>query len=269
MKCVVFGAGGRMGTRVVVSVLADPTLTLHAAVEHAGSRFVGADAGEVAGAGKAGVVIGHDRTGALRGADVAIDFTEPAASVQNTMAAAARGVPIVVATTGHSPEQKEQIAEAAHKVPVVFSPNLSVGVNLLFALLPRIARVLGEDYDIEVIETHHRMKKDAPSGTAMRLGEVLAEARGWKLDEVARYERKGLIGERPTRQIGMQTLRCGDVVGEHTVYFAGIGERVEVTHRASSRDTFARGAVRAAKWLPGRPPGLYDMLDVLGLRGDA
>jgi 4-hydroxy-tetrahydrodipicolinate reductase len=268
MKCVVFGAAGRMGQRVVAALHAEG-LTLHGAVERAGSPHLGRDAGEIVGIGRIGVEIGHDRMGALRGADVGIDFTEPEASVQNAQAAAAAGVPIVVATTGHSAEHREAIARAAQRVAVVLSPNMSVGVNLLFAVLPRIARTLGEDYDIEVLEAHHRLKKDAPSGTALRIGELLAGAMGWKLEDVARYERRGMVGERPRKEIGMQTLRCGDVVGEHTVYFSTAGERLEVTHRASSRDTFARGAVRAARWLPGKAPGLYDMLDVLGLKGAA
>jgi 4-hydroxy-tetrahydrodipicolinate reductase len=265
VNCVIFGAAGRMGLRLSAMVHADEVLRLHAAVDRAGSPHLGSDVGELAGVGKVGVPVTADRVAALRGAQVAIDFTEPSASVQNALAAAAARVPVVVATTGQTPEEREQIREAATRVPVVFSPNMSIGVNLLFAILPEIARTLGEEYDIEVIEAHHRMKKDAPSGTALRLAEVLAGARGWKLEDVGRTERRGNIGERPRREIGLQTVRGGDIVGEHTVIFAGIGERVEVTHRASSRDTFARGAVRAARWLPGKPPGLYDMLDVLGL----
>lgn len=265
MKCVVFGAAGRMGRQVVAAIQAETDLTLHAAVEHAGSPFLGADAGELAGVGRLGVGVSTDRIGALRGADVAIDFTEPLASVQNVQAAGARGVPIVVGTTGHSPEEREQIRAVAARVPLVFSPNLSVGMNLLFAILPRIARTLGEEYDIEVVEMHHRLKKDAPSGTALKLGGVLAGAMGCKLEEVGRFERRGVIGERPPKEIGMQTLRGGDVVGDHTVHFAAVGERLEVTHRATSRYTFARGAVRAARWLPGKPAGVYEMQDVLGL----
>jgi 4-hydroxy-tetrahydrodipicolinate reductase len=268
MKCVVFGAAGRMGRQVVAAIQTEPDLSLHAAVERAGNPLLGTDAGEVAGVGRLGVAITPDRIGALRAAEVAIDFTEPLASVQNVQAAGARGVPIVVGTTGHTAEQSEQIRAVATRVPIVFSPNLSVGMNLLFALLPRIARALGEEYDIEVVEMHHRLKRDAPSGTALKIGELLASARGWKLDEVGRFERRGVIGERPPQQIGVQSLRAGDVVGDHTVYFATVGERLEVTHRATSRFPFARGAVRAARWLPGQAPGLYEMQDVLGL-GDA
>ena len=267
LRVAVFGAAGKMGQRVVAA-LREAGLDLHAAIDRASSPALGVDAGVLAGGSALGVVITADLQ-AARGADVAIDFTEPSASLDNADACAFLGLPIVVATTGHNAEQKVHLAAVGAKIPMVFAPNMSVGMNMLFAVLPMIAQTLGEEYDIEVLESHHRHKKDAPSGTAHRLGELLASAMGWPYDDVARYERHGLIGDRPRREIGMQTLRVGDVVGDHTVTFGTVGERVEITHRASSRDTFAKGAVRAAAWLHGKPAGQYDMQDVLGLRGVA
>lgn len=269
---VVFGAGGKMGQRVTAAA-SDAGLKVHAGLERAGSPSLGVDVGVLAGVGALGVVVTSDVSAALSGSGaqgsstrVAIDFTEAAASIANAELCAAAGVPVVVATTGHSAAQKARLAELSARVAIVFAPNMSVGMNLLFAVLPKIAATLGEEYDIEVVEAHHRLKKDAPSGTALKLGEVLAQGMGWAYDDVAKYERHGITGERPRREIGMQTVRAGDIVGDHTVYFGAVGERIEITHRASSRDTFARGSVRAARWLAGRGPGLYDMLDVLGLR---
>ncbi|HEB76676.1 MAG TPA: 4-hydroxy-tetrahydrodipicolinate reductase, partial [Nitrospirae bacterium] len=187
-------------------------------------------------------------------------------TIQNLRAASEKGKAMVIGTTGFSKEDLQEISALVRSIPCVMAPNMSVGVNLLFKVLRDVATVLGDDYDIEIIEAHHRMKKDAPSGTAIRLAEVVAGALGRNLDEVAIYARKGLIGERGRKEIGIQTVRGGDIVGEHTVMFAGTGERIEIVHRASSRDTFAAGAVRAALWVYGRSAGLYDMLDVLGLK---
>jgi len=198
--------------------------------------------------------------------DVAIDFTSHAASMQHLQTAVQLKKPIVIGSTGFSAEEMEKIRSMAQCVPCVLAPNMSVGVNVLFKVLKTVAEILGDDYDVEIVEAHHHLKKDAPSGTAMKMAQIIAEALGRDLDKVGVYERKGLIGERSRTEIGIQTLRAGDIVGEHTVMFGAVGERLELVHRAHSRDNFARGAIRAAKWVVGQPPGLYDMQDVLGLR---
>jgi 4-hydroxy-tetrahydrodipicolinate reductase len=253
---------GRALVRAVVA--AGPEAKLTAATERASSAALGHDAGVVSTGQALGVHIeaGVPATGA---ADVWIDFTVPIATVGYTEAAVAAGAALVIGTTGLSAEDKGAIERAAKKIPVVFAANYSVGVNVMLKLIADAAQTLGPAYDLEIVETHHRAKRDAPSGTALRLAEALAEATGRNLDVDARYERRGDIGPRPASQIGLQTLRGGDVVGDHTVHFMGLGDRLEITHRASSRDTFAAGAVRAAMWLAGRPAGLYDMRSVLGL----
>ena len=263
---VVCGAMGRMG-RAILAVLRERPygLALAGAVEASGHPLSGQDAFEAAGVGKAGVPVTDDLAGALAGADVAIDFTSAEGSVRNVETAAAAGKAIVVGSTGISPEQSARIRAAASKVAVVLSPNMSVGVNLMFRVAADVARVLGEEYDVEIVETHHRFKKDAPSGTAVKLADCVAGALGRKMGEVGVYGRQGMVGERPRKEIGVFAVRAGDVVGEHTLVFGGIGERFEITHRAHSRDTFARGAVRAAAWVLGKPAGLYDMAAVLGL----
>lgn len=266
-RVVVTGAAGRMGTQIIRLVAATPGLTLGGAVERAGSPALGKDAGALAGLEPLGVAVVDDLTKALDGADVVIDFTSHEASVRHAGLCAAKGVALVIGSTGFTPEAKAAVAEAARRVPVVLSPNMSVGVNVVFELVRQAARVLGDGYDVEVVEIHHKHKRDAPSGTAVRLAEVAAEALGRNPADALAYSRHGIVGERPPWQIGVQTLRGGDVVGEHTVLFCGEGERVEITHRATSREQFARGAVRAAAWLAGKPAGLYDMSDVLGLRG--
>lgn len=265
---VVCGAMGRMG-RAILAVLAGRPegLTLSGAVEMAGHPLLGADAFEAAGVGKAGVPLTADFAAAIASGAVAIDFTAASVSVVNVASAAAAGRPIVVGSTGLSDEQKKVVVEASKKVPVVFSPNMSVGVNLMFKVAADVARVLGDDYDVEIVETHHRFKKDAPSGTAVRLADVVAEALGRSMKDVGKYGRCGDEGERPRKEIGVFAMRAGDVVGDHTITFGGLGERLEITHKAHSRDTFARGAVRAAAWVVDKPKGLYDMQDVLGLRG--
>ncbi|GAB4363075.1 MAG: 4-hydroxy-tetrahydrodipicolinate reductase [Deltaproteobacteria bacterium] len=265
-KVAVCGAMGRMG-KAVLSVLSGSPhgFSLAAAVESPGHPLLGQDAFEAAGAGRAGVPVTSDFAAALAGAEVAIDFTRPEAAVSHAREAAASGRPIVIGTTGLTPEQTGEIREAARRIACVLSPNMSVGVNLMFKVAADVARALGEEFDVEIVEVHHRFKKDSPSGTAVRLADAVAGALGRRMEEAGVYGRRGMVGERPRKEIGVFAVRAGDVVGEHTVIFGGIGERFEITHRAHSRDTFARGAVRAAAWVLGRPAGLYDMNAVLGL----
>ncbi len=260
----VIGVGGRMGRMLVQAVQsAQGQCRLVAASERSDSEWIGQDAGEVAGVGRLGVAImGHSAQ--LFAPDrVVIDFTQPKATLSHLGAAVAVGSPLVIGTTGFDAAGRARIAEAAQRIPIVFAPNFSIGVNLMFRVVADVARVLEESYDIEIIEAHHRHKVDAPSGTALGLGRAIAEAIGRDLDAVAVYGREGVTGERDRRTIGFSTIRGGDIVGDHTVLFAGDGERLEITHRAASRMTFAKGAVRAAIWVSGRPPGLYDMGDVL------
>ncbi len=263
----VIGASGRMGRAILAALKDNPYgLTLAAAVEAPGHPLKGADAWEAAGIGRAGVAITDDAAQALARSDIAIDFTGAETSAGHARAAARAGRGIVIGSTGLDAGQKAAVAEAASEVPVVLAPNMSVGVNLMFKVAADVARVLGDAYDVEIVETHHRFKKDAPSGTAVRLAEAVAGALGRDLERDGVFGRKGLVGERGRREIGVFAVRAGDVVGEHTLVFGGLGERFEITHRAHSRDTFARGAVRAAAWLVGKPPGLYDMAAVLGLK---
>lgn len=264
LNVVIAGSSGRMGRALLESVAQAPDLRLHAALERPGSPFLGKDAGELIGAPN-GVVITDRAESALAGADAVVDFTRPEGTLEYVRLARSLGVAAVIGTTGFSDEQKLEIAAAAQDIPIVMAPNFSVGVNVALKLLDLAARALGEGYDVEIIEAHHRHKVDAPSGTALRMGEVVAEALGRDLSTCAVYGREGVTGERDPSTIGFATVRGGDVVGDHTVMFAGIGERVEVTHKASSRATFAQGALRAARFLSGRPPALYDMQDVLGL----
>jgi 4-hydroxy-tetrahydrodipicolinate reductase len=266
-RVAVIGAAGRMGRALIRAVTENPDAQLAAAIERPGSAELGVDAGILAGVAPLGVALAAERPDAGQ-ADVWIDFSAPAASVANAQAAATAGARLVVGTTGLGAADKEVIAAAARRIPLVLAPNTSVGVTVLLRIVGEVARALGPGYDLEIVETHHRAKRDAPSGTALRLAEALAEATGRDLAQTARTARQGDIGPRTDDEIGIQTVRGGDVVGDHTVHFLGLGERIELTHRASSRDTFARGAVRAALWLaqPGRAPGLYDMRDVLGLR---
>jgi 4-hydroxy-tetrahydrodipicolinate reductase len=198
--------------------------------------------------------------------DVAIDVSQPQGSLAIAASCAKDGIPLVIGTTGHSTDQLDQLRADAARIAVLLTPNFSVGVNLLFWLTRKTSEILGPEYDAEIVEMHHRLKKDSPSGTAKRLGEIIAETRSLQFDKAGRHGRKGLMGERARNEIGVHALRGGDIVGEHTVYFAGTGERIELTHRASSRDTFAKGALRAADWLLGKPAGWYEMRDVLGLR---
>ena len=265
MKIVIAGATGRMGKTLLEAVAGAPDLRLHAALDRPGCPLLGRDAGELVGA-SLGVAIVDDPERALEGADVLIDFTRPEATLAHMAVCRAKGVALVIGTTGFDAAGKAAITEAAAETPVVFAPNMSVGVNLALRLLDMAARVLNEGFDIEIVEAHHRHKIDAPSGTALAMGRVVAEALGRDLADCAVYGREGVTGERDRQTIGFATIRAGDIVGEHTVLFADAGERIEITHRASSRMTFARGAARAAAWLAGQAPGLYDMQDVLGLR---
>ena len=266
IRVAVAGAGGRMGRTLVQAVTQADGLVLGAATEQPGSSLIGADAGELAGVGRLGVAVAADLAGAAAAFDVLIDFTAPAATLENLALCRAAGKRMVIGTTGLDADQRAAIAAAGQEIGIVFAPNMSVGVNLCFKLLDIAARVLGDDVDIEIIEAHHRHKVDAPSGTALRMGEVVAAALGRDLAEVAVYGREGHTGARERRTIGFETIRAGDVVGEHSVWFAADGERVEIAHKASSRMTFAKGAARAAHWLGSRGPGVFDMQDVLGLR---
>lgn len=266
LNVVIVGSGGRMGRALIEAALTTPNVKLHAALERPGNEFIGHDAGLFMGR-QSGVKISDDLNGALNGADVLIDFTRPEGTLDHLQACVAHGVNIVIGTTGFDDAGKAAIQAASEKIGVVFASNFSVGVNLTFKLLDMAARVLNEGYDIEIIEAHHRHKVDAPSGTALRMGEVIADALGRDLKECAVYGREGVTGERAPNTIGFATVRGGDVVGDHTALFATIGERVEITHKASSRTTFANGAVRSAKWLANQPKGkVYDMQDVLNLR---
>lgn len=268
IKAVVTGAAGRMGARIINVLSTSEGIRLSTAIERKGHSLVGQDACGAAGLPPGGVltVVTDDLAAALKTGDVLIDFTAPEASLEHIRICTEHKRPVVVGSTGFTKEQLEQVRMYTQTIPCVLSPNMSIGVNLCFKVLAEVAKTLGDDYDIEVIEAHHRMKKDAPSGTAVKMAQVLAQAVDRNLDEVGVYARKGMIGERSKKEIGIQTVRAGDIVGEHTVLFAGKGERIEITHRAHSRDTFAAGAVRAAKWVVGKKPGLYDMQDVLGLK---
>lgn len=260
------GAAGRMGKTLIEAVQQASGATLSAAVDRPDSSLLGADAGELAGVGRLGVVLAGELAQVLDDFDVLIDFTHPSVTLNNLAVCRAAGKAMVIGTTGFTAEEKQLLAEAAREIPIVFAANFSVGVNLCLKLLDTAARVLGDEVDIEIIEAHHRHKVDAPSGTALRMGEVVANALGRDLHKVAVYGREGQTGARARETIGFATVRAGDVVGDHTVLFAADGERVEITHKASSRMTFAKGAVRSALWLEGRAPALYDMQDVLELR---
>lgn len=264
-RIAIAGAAGRMGKVLIEAISVTEGVSLGAATARPGSTLVGVDAGEMAGVGHCGVAIADSLSAVIDDFDVLVDFTFPDLTLENLALCNEAGKSMVIGTTGLTDGEKQQLQQLATQVPVVFAPNMSVGVNLVLQLLQTAARVLGEDSDIEIIEAHHRHKKDAPSGTALRMGEVVAETLGRDLSECAVYGREGFTGERPKDVIGFETIRAGDIVGEHTVLFAGLGERVEISHKASSRMTFARGALRAALWLQGRPAGVYDMQDVLGL----
>jgi 4-hydroxy-tetrahydrodipicolinate reductase len=264
IELVVAGAAGRMGGRVIALATAARDLRVAGAFERPGHPALGRDAGETAGTERLGVPISADPAALLGPGRILVEFTAPEATVEHLRVAADRGSGAVVGTTGLRPPQVEEVRRLAGRVPILLSPNMSVGVNLAFRVLALMARALGDDYDVEITEIHHRTKKDAPSGTAARMAEVVAEALGRRIEEVGVYGRHGLVGERGPREIGIHALRGGDVVGEHTVVFSTLGERLELTHRAHSRDTFTQGALRAARFVAAAGPGLYSMHDVLG-----
>lgn len=266
IQIAITGAAGRMGRHLLDACHQSGDMCCTVASEHPDSRFIGIDAGEIAGIGRLELPITADLAPLIDQFDVLIDFTRPAATLAHLELCREHGKAIVIGTTGFSVEQQAAISRAAQQIPIVFAPNMSIGVNLCFKLLDMAARVLGNTVDIEIIEAHHRHKVDAPSGTALAMGQVIAKALDRDLEHCAVYGRQGVTGEREGATIGFATIRAGDIVGEHTVLFADIGERIEITHRASSRMTFAKGALRAAAWLIGRDPGLFNMQDVLDLR---
>ena len=265
MKIAIAGSSGRMGRTLIEALQQDAEGVLAAALEHGSSPFLGKDAGELVGA-PCGVRIGADLDAALAVADCLIDFTRPEGTLEHLEACRRHRVSLVIGTTGFSALGRKAIEEAAQHIPIVFAPNMAVGVNAVFRLLDVAARILNSGYDVEVIEAHHRHKVDAPSGTALRMGEVVAAALGRDLSECAVYGREGHTGERPAAQIGFSTIRGGDIVGDHTVLFAGAGERIEITHKSASRMPYALGALRAGRFMSGRERGLFDMQDVLGLK---
>jgi 4-hydroxy-tetrahydrodipicolinate reductase len=262
---IVGGAAGRMGSRIVALHGEAPGLRLAAALEAPGHRALGRDAGEAAGSAKLGVPITADAGTAITRDRVLVEFSVPEASLEHLRLVARAGARAVIGTTGFSPAQREEIATLARQAAILVAPSMSVAVTLAFSLLATMANVLGDDYDVEITETHHRHKKDAPSGTALHMAEIVARALGRDLKQVGVYGRQGLPGERTGKEIGVMSLRSGDVVGEHTVSFGTLGERLELTHKAHSRDMFARGALRAVRWVAGRGPGFYSMHDVLGI----
>ena len=266
LRIAILGVTGRMGRALLQAIDELPGAVLAGASASAGSQWIGQDAAAPGGGKSRGVIISSDAATAVRDAQVAIDFTLPAATAENLAACAAARCALVIGTTGHDTQGQAAIKSTAAQMPVILAPNTSLGVNLLLKLAELAAGVLDDSYDLEIFEAHHRHKKDAPSGTALALGRAVAVGRDVSLDEVAEYARHGATGERRRGSVGFSVFRGGDVVGDHTVVFANVGERVELTHKASSRDTFAGGAVRAARWLADKPAGLYDMQDVMGLK---
>ncbi|MFP3983545.1 MAG: 4-hydroxy-tetrahydrodipicolinate reductase [Desulfurivibrionaceae bacterium] len=264
-RVIVAGAGGRMGRRICEIVNRNHQLELSGGFEHKDSPSVGSDIGELGGFGRIGIPVSPDLTSIIDQGDVIIDFTAPEATMEIAREVARHNKAMVIGTTGLSGDNLEELRDLSGKMAVVQAPNMAVGVNLLFKLTRKVASILGDNYDIEIVEAHHRMKKDAPSGTALKLGEMAAEGVNRDFSKTGVFERHGMIGERSDEEIGIQTIRAGDIVGEHTVYFAGPGERLELTHKAHSRDNFAGGAAVAAAWLADKKTGMYTMFDVLGL----
>lgn len=266
VKVAVVGVGGRMGKVISSCIVDSPETEIGGGTEMAGHPALGQDLGEVVGLGKNGQVILEDLSTVLDGADVVIDFSTPDSSMSTLDAVVAKGKAVVFGTTGFSDDQKAKIKKASETTRIVLAPNMSIGVNVLFKIAGDVARIMGNNYDVEIVEAHHKFKKDAPSGTAVKLSEVIADALDRNLKEVGVYGRHGFSEGRTVEEIGVHTVRAGDIVGEHRVMFGGMGETLELFHKAQSRDTFARGAVHAAAWLVNQKPGLYDMQDVLGLR---
>ena len=266
IKVAVSGAAGRMGRRIIALSHEHPKLKVVAALDAPKNPSVGEDAGDIAGIGHIGVKVTDDYKAAIALCDVVIDFSSPEATIRNVGEAVNKGKAMIIGTTGLSDQQKIIVSEAASTTPCMLAPNMSLGVNLLFNLVERVASSLGDNYDVEIIESHHNQKKDAPSGTAAKLAEIVAGSLKRDLDEVGIYGRYGMVGARNPKEIGIMSVRAGDIVGEHTVMFCTNGERIELTHKAHSRDAFAKGAVQAAVWIMNEPAGrLYDMRDVLGL----
>jgi len=267
IKTIVTGAGGRMGGRIISLLSAVEGMELTGAIEQKGHDLIGKDIGEKLGLGTMGVIIHDDIMECVEKGNVIIDFSHHTASLKNLEIAALKKRAIVIGSTGFTAEEMGKVKELTMKTRCVLSPNMSIGVNVLFKVLEYVAGILGNDYDVEIVEAHHNLKKDAPSGTALKMAQIISGKLGRDLDRVGVYSRKGMIGARTKEEIGIQTLRAGDIVGDHMVMFGGIGERLEFTHRAHSRDNFARGAILAAKWIVNQKDGLYDMQDVLGIRG--
>jgi len=265
MRLAIAGVGGRMGRALLEAAAAMPEASICGALEHAASPLLHTDAGQLS-SNSVGIVVTSDPDVALASADVLIDFTRPEGTLKHIAVCRRLGVNMVIGTTGFTAEEKTQIESAAKDIAIVFAPNMSVGVNVMLKLIAMAAAALHEQYDIEIIETHHKLKVDAPSGTALQLGEVAAQAMGKALNEIAVFDRHGVTGERKVGTIGFTAIRCGDIIGDHTVMFAGAGERIEISHKSSSRTNYAQGAMRAASFLATKKSGLYDMSDVLGLR---
>jgi len=266
IKAIITGVCGRMGSRIFSLMREDEEIEVVGGVEKKGHPSIGKDIGELFGYGFLGAKVEDDLNKIIKNGDVVVDFTNAEASLDHLRIVAENGKAIVIGSTGFSEEQKRVINEFGSRVRCLVSPNMSIGVNLVFKLVKDVASILGDEYDVEIVEIHHRFKKDAPSGTAMRIAEIIARELQREIGEVGVYGRKGITGERGKREIGVMALRAGDVVGEHTVIFGGMGERIEITHRAHSRDNFARGAIKAAKWIVKQKNGIYDMMDLLGLK---
>jgi 4-hydroxy-tetrahydrodipicolinate reductase len=266
VKAIVAGCAGRMGGRIIKLIHQTDDIILGAGFEKSDHPCVGQDLGEVVGIGKLGIQVASSLDDVIDKGDVVIDFTHHVASLRHLRIAVEHSRPTVIGTTGFTQGEMEEIRELSKRAPCVLTPNMSQGINLMFKMVQEIATVLGDDFDVEIVEAHHRFKKDSPSGTALKLAQILAKSLNRNLDDVAVYGRKGMIGERKSQEIGIQAVRAGDIVGEHTAIFGGIGERIEFTHRAHSRDCFGKGALRAARWIISQKNGLYDMQDVLGLK---
>jgi len=268
IKAIVTGAGGRMGGRIISLLSQDREIKLAGAVEQKGHALIGLDIGEKLGLGKTGVLVDDQLAACIEKGDVVIDFTHHEVSVGHLEVAREKGCAIVIGSTGFTPDEMAKVRTIAAGTRCVLSPNMSIGVNVMFKVLDYVAGILGQDYDVEIVEAHHNLKKDAPSGTAMKMAQIISGKLGRDLEKVSVFVRRGMVGERTKSEIGIQTLRAGDIVGEHTVMFGGVGERLEFIHRAHSRDNFARGAILATKWIVNQKNGLYDMQDVLGMRGN-
>ncbi len=263
IRAVVTGAMGRMGQRIIHGIQKEDGIRLTGALEKPGHPDAGGDVGELSGIGKIDLLLSTELSSVLDDCDVVIDFTFPEVSLKNIREASEAGTSMVIGSTGFTDQEMEVLKRCSSKVPNLFAPNMSLGINLLLKLLPGVAKALGEGFDVEIVEAHHHSKKDAPSGTAVRLAEVIADALNLDPSKAFVHGREGKVGDRGRNEIGLHAVRGGDIVGEHTVMFCGTGERIEFVHKASSRDTFSKGAIRAAQWIVGQKPGLYSMLDVL------